>query len=104
MGKLNISGRSGDSHEVTYENGRKLMEVLRDNDMVRAECGGMQICATCHVLIDPVWHHVAGTASESEAEMLDGTGDYVVGRSRLSCQIILSGDHDGMALTLGPEL
>lgn len=104
MGKIKVTDRDANVHELTYENGQKLMEVLRDEDMVRAECGGMQICATCHVYIEKTDIDIVGEANDDEADMLDGTGDFERGRSRLSCQIILSSECDGLRLTLAPEL
>lgn len=104
MGKINVTDHDGKAHILPYENGMKLMEVLRDKDMVRAECGGMQICATCHVYIEGSGTDIVGKADDDEAEMLDGTGDFEQDRSRLSCQIILSDACDQLNLTLAPEL
>ncbi|MEP2990323.1 MAG: 2Fe-2S iron-sulfur cluster-binding protein [Parasphingorhabdus sp.] len=104
MGTVKVTDREGGVHDLSFDNGKKLMEVLREEDMVRAECGGMQICATCHVYIEGNGTDIVGAASEDEADMLDGTGDFEQGRSRLSCQIMLSDDCDGLSLTLAPEL
>lgn len=104
MGNINVTDYSGDVRNLSYEDGDKLMEVLRDNGLVRAECGGMQICATCHVMLDSGSYERTGAATDIEVDMLDGTGDYKEGSSRLSCLIVLDKNHDGLTLELGPEL
>ncbi|WP_262695670.1 2Fe-2S iron-sulfur cluster-binding protein [Kordiimonas aquimaris] len=104
MGQILVTDYSGTEQTLTYDDGDKLMEVLRDNGLVRAECGGMQICATCHVMLSPEAYQKTGPATDIEVEMLDGTGDYKADSSRLSCLIKLDANHDGIKLELGPEL
>jgi len=104
MAMVRVTDRDGSEHEIAYDDGEKLMEVLKAQDMVRGECGGMQICSTCHVLLSPEAYGIAGPATEDEVDLVDGTGEYRDGSSRLSCQIILSDAHDGIALTLGPDI
>lgn len=104
MGQILVTDYSGTEQKLSYQDGDKLMEVLRDNGLVRAECGGMQICATCHVMLSPEAYIATGPATDIEVEMLDGTGDYKAGSSRLSCLIKLGTGHDGIRLELGPEL
>lgn len=104
MGTLNVTDRDGHLDSVSFENGDKLMEVLKAQDMVRGECGGMQICSTCHVLLSPAAYGAAGPATDMEEDLIDGTGEYKAGASRLSCLITLTDDHDGMELQLAPDL
>ncbi len=104
MGTAYVVDQNGNSHELAFKSGGTLMELLHEHDMVRAECGGMKICATCHVFVDSEWYQTIGAADENECEMLDGTGDYKAGRSRLSCQIELSDELDGIKFELAPEL
>ncbi len=104
MGQILVTDYNSVEQTLSYDNGDKLMEVLRDNGLVRAECGGMQICATCHVMLSPAAYAVTGPATSIEVEMLDGTGDYKEGSSRLSCLINLDANHNGIKLELGPEL
>jgi len=104
MGKILVTDLNGEQHQLSYETDDKLMEVLHEQDMVRAECGGMQICSTCHVLLTPDAYKTTGPATDFERDLIDGTGDYQDGSSRLSCMIVLNDDHDGLELTLGPDL
>jgi 2Fe-2S ferredoxin len=80
------------------------MEALRDGgcDELLALCGGCCSCATCHVLIDPAYVDRLPPMSSDEDDLLDSSEDRTV-RSRLSCQVIVSDDLDGMAVTIAPE-
>jgi 2Fe-2S ferredoxin len=71
-------------------------EGLRGID---AECGGACACATCHVKIDAAWSARVGPPNAIEAEMLDGAFN-VDASSRLSCQIQLTPDLDGLVVYL----
>ena len=82
---------------VQGEVGDVLMEVARAEgiDGIDAECGGGCACATCHVHVDPQWMAKVGPPSDLEREMLEYDGD-VSETSRLSCQIELSTELDGL--------
>ncbi len=82
---------------VQGEVGDVLMEVARAEgiDGIDAECGGGCACATCHVHVDPQWMAKVGPPSDLEREMLEYDGD-VSETSRLSCQIELSNELDGL--------
>ena len=77
--------------------GDVLMELARAEgiDGIDAECGGGCACATCHVHVDPAWMERVGQPSALEREMLEYDGD-VSETSRLSCQIEMSNDLDGL--------
>jgi 2Fe-2S ferredoxin len=66
---------------------------------IEAQCGGACACATCHIKIDPRWLAVVGPPNAVEAEMLDMALD-ADERSRLSCQIMVTPDLDGLAIEL----
>ena len=66
-----------------------------------AECGGSAMCATCHVYVDEAWVAKTGTKSAMEESMLD-FAEGVQDNSRLSCQIKVSDDLDGLKVTM-PE-
>jgi 2Fe-2S ferredoxin len=94
-----------DGGEVTCEAeaGLTLMEAALHNgiDGIIADCGGALSCATCHVYVDEDWMGRTGALSEAEEDMLE----FAVDRrpnSRLSCQIRLDGQLDGLSITL-PE-
>ncbi len=63
-----------------------------------AECGGSMACATCHVYVDAAWADKTGTRSESEEDMLDCAMAEMTDRSRLSCQVRLTADLDGLTV------
>lgn len=79
------------------------MEAARDNDVpgIEAECGGAASCATCHVYIDSAWVTVCGPAGRVEDELLELVEDRRE-ESRLSCQISISDEMDGLIVRL-PE-
>ena len=100
---INVTDRQGVVHEIALENGRKLMEVIRDAGLpVKAECGGCCVCATCHVYVDDKWFSKLNDAGNEETEMLDEACEPNAS-SRLSCQIILDESLDGLSVTLAPE-
>ncbi len=80
------------------------MEGAIDNNSsgIEAECGGVCSCATCHVYVDPAWVEATGTAENIEQDMLECAMD-IQGTSRLSCQIKVSDELDGLVVRL-PEL
>ena len=83
---------------------QSLMEVGRANGVegILADCGGACACATCHVYVDPDWLDRVGTPDAIEAEMLDMVSDLHRANSRLSCQIRLGPDLDGLKVTVAP--
>ena len=82
---------------VEAEIGSTIMETAIKNGIpgIEAECGGACACATCHVYIDENWQAKTGQASPMEEDMLDFGFD-VRPTSRLSCQIKVSEDLDGL--------
>ncbi|HHQ13900.1 MAG TPA: 2Fe-2S iron-sulfur cluster binding domain-containing protein [Chromatiales bacterium] len=105
MGKIKVTDREGGKHELEVENGRSLMEPLRDlpSGGIEALCGGMLSCATCHVFVEPEWYAKFGELEDDEVELLEGTECYKPESSRLSCQIIMDDELDGLTLTIAPE-
>ena len=103
MIKINVTDRDGNSHAVEGQPNDSLMEVLREFDWgVAAICGGMCSCATCHVFVDETWLQKFPEREMDEEELLEFL-DYFQPNSRLSCQLELKADHDGLAVTLAPE-
>lgn len=98
--KIHVTDQSGESHELEGLEGWRVMEVIRDwNLNIKAECGGALSCATCHVYVEDEWMDRVGPPSDEEEDMLDTVGD-VRPNSRLSCQILMSDELDGLTLTL----
>ncbi len=82
--------------------GLNLMEAAQNNNVagIQGECGGSLSCATCHVHVSDAWREKAGEKGEFEEAMLDMADGEVSDGSRLSCQIIMSDDLDGIRLTV----
>ena len=89
---------------VEGSEGMTLMETAREAGIpgILAECGGGAICSTCHVHIAPEWIEKVGTAPEMEQMLLE----FAPGKdesSRLSCQIVLTPELDGLTVTVPEE-
>lgn len=101
--KVKVTDREGGAHELSFEEGDTLMQVLTDEDLgIRAECGGCCACATCHVYVTPEWLEKLPAQSDEEISMLDEAFE-VETNSRLSCQISLTPALDGLQVTIAPD-
>ena len=104
MAKMVVTDQQGTVHEIEGQVGLKLMETLREHDFgVTAICGGLCSCATCHVLVDPVWADRLPEAQSDERELLVELQSFDPDRSRLSCQVEFTEQLDGIVLTVAPE-
>ena len=86
--------------------GINLMEAAVANNIpnIEGECGGCLSCATCHIIVAPDWAAKTGAVGDFEDAMLDATEAERVETSRLSCQIVMSADLDGLQLVVpNPE-
>ncbi len=99
MPAITFISHNGQSNEVFAQTGDSLMETATFNGVpgVVAECGGSCSCATCHVYIDPDWYAQLPGPDESEQEMLEFAID-IKKNSRLSCQIEITEELDGMVV------
>jgi len=98
-----VKDRFGETHQLEAEPGDHLMEVLREVPWgVEAICGGMCSCATCHVYVDEKWRDRFDSVEVDEEDLLDFL-DHQQEGSRLSCQLELKEEHDGLAVALAPE-
>lgn len=82
---------------------KTLMEVGRDNAVagIVADCGGCCDCGTCHVYVDSQWWDSVGPPDDIENGTLDLMAENAEeGRSRLSCQIKLRPELDGLRVTV----
>ena len=96
-----------DGIERTFENvdtAQSLMELGRTNGVagILADCGGACACATCHVYIDDHWMEQVGQPDQIETEMLDLVSEFQKPNSRLSCQIRLREELDGLKVAVAP--
>ena len=103
MIKINIKDRNGNNHEIDAETDYTLMEVLRDKGFdIEASCGGCCACATCHVYLSDNWLSKIKPIDDDEEAMLDQAFN-VKKNSRLSCQIELSEELDGLNIEIAQE-
>ncbi len=104
MPTLNVTNRSGEETAVEVGEGLTVMEAIRDNgfDELLALCGGCCSCATCHVIVDPAFMDKLPEMSEDEDDLLDSS-DHRAENSRLSCQIPMTADLDGLKVRIAEE-
>lgn len=104
MPKLVVVNRSGEESIVEAAAGLSVMEAIRDNgfDELLALCGGCCSCATCHIYVDPAFADKLPKMSEDENDLLESS-DHRNDTSRLSCQVQLTADLDGLKVTIAPE-
>jgi 2Fe-2S ferredoxin len=103
MVAINVTDRSGKVHTLQVAPGGGLMEVLRDDNFgIEAICGGCCSCATCHVFISPKWAAKLPARSVDENDLLVASESYRAEESRLSCQIHIPADLDGLEVTVAP--
>lgn len=103
MAKITYIEHDGREHVIEVKSGLSVMEGAVRNNLpgIDADCGGACACATCHVYVDDAFLAATGRASPMEESMLDFADD-VRPNSRLSCQIRVSDDLDGLIVRL-PE-
>lgn len=101
MAKITYIAADESRYEVEAENGSTVMENAIRNGVpgIEAECGGACACATCHVYVDEAFKEIVGEPEPMEEDMLDFAFD-VRPTSRLSCQIRVSDELDGLTVTV----
>jgi 2Fe-2S ferredoxin len=99
MTKITFIDAEGTPRTVEGESGATVMETAIKNGVpgIEAECGGACACSTCHVYIDEAWREKVGEPTPMEEDMLDFAYD-VKPNSRLSCQIKVSDEFDGLTV------
>ena len=103
MAKIKYIEHNGKQHEIDVANGLSVMEGAVQNDIpgIDADCGGGMACATCHVYVKEDWFNKLPKKEDGEDDMLDQA--YEPNQSsRLSCQIIVSDELNGLVVHL-PE-
>jgi ferredoxin, 2Fe-2S len=103
MAKITYIEHDGTEHAIDVKNGLTVMEGAVKNNIpgIDADCGGACACATCHVYVKEEWLAKTGTKSAMEESMLD-FAESVADNSRLSCQIKVTDELDGLVVTM-PE-
>ena len=103
MAKIKYIEHNGKEHEIEVSSGLTVMEGAIKNNIpgIDADCGGACACATCHVYINQDWVEKLNPKEDAEEDMLDFAFD-VKDNSRLSCQISVTDELDGLIVNL-PE-
>ncbi len=103
MAKITYIEHNGTEHVIDVKSGLSVMEGAVKNNIpgIDADCGGACACATCHVYVDEAWRPKTGEKSAMEESMLD-FAENVEDNSRLSCQIKVSDELDGLVVRM-PE-
>ena len=100
MPKITYKDFQGISKTIEVENGLTVMEGAIQNNIpgIDADCGGSMACATCHVYVEEKWLNKIQKAEEAEEDMIDMAFEPKK-NSRLSCQLIVSEELDGLIVT-----
>ena len=100
MTKVTYKDFQGNSRTIEVENGLSVMEGAIQNDIpdIDADCGGSMACATCHVYVEEKWLDKLPKAEEAEIDMIDMAYEPKK-NSRLSCQLIVGEDLDGIVVS-----
>ena len=100
MAKITYIDFQGNSKSIEVENGLTVMEGAIQNNLpgIDADCGGSMACATCHVYVEEKWLDKLPKAEEAEIDMIDMAFEPKK-NSRLSCQIIVKDELDGLVVT-----
>ncbi|HBN15712.1 MAG: 2Fe-2S iron-sulfur cluster-binding protein [Pseudomonadota bacterium] len=103
MAKITYIEHNGKEHSIDAAPGDTVMSAAIDNLVpgIDADCGGACSCGTCHVFVDEAWLDKVGPPGEFEEPMLDLNPDRAA-NSRLSCQIDVNQELDGLVVRL-PE-
>lgn len=105
MPNITYVDSSGVPQVIEAEEGSSVMRtaILGGIEGIVAECGGEASCATCHVYVDESWADRTGEPNLDEEDMLEFTESERTVNSRLSCQIEVSQELDGLIVTIPEE-
>ena len=101
MARIKYIEHNGNEHTVDVQNGLTVMEGAVQNDIpgIDADCGGGMACATCHVYVKEEWLDKLPSKEDGEEDMLDMAFE-PKNNSRLSCQLIVSDELDGLEVNI----
>ena len=100
MPKITYIDSTGNQKTIDVANGLSVMEGAVQNNVpgIDADCGGGMACATCHVYVKEEWFNKLSKIEDGEQDMLDMAFEPKK-NSRLSCQLIVSDELDGLVVT-----
>ena len=101
MPKITYQDNEGNSKTIEVDKGLSVMEGAIQNDIpgIDADCGGSMACATCHVYVQDDWYDKLSIKEDGEEDMLDMAFEPKK-NSRLSCQLIVSDELDGLVVNI----
>ena len=101
MPNVNFRLADGSDRQVDVPLGHSIMQgaLAAGIDSIEAECGGSLTCATCHVHLEDGWAEKVPPASYDEKELLEMVDDFRP-TSRLSCQVVMQQDMDGIVVAV----
>ena len=101
MAKITYNTHDNKTYTADVQNGLTVMEGAVQNDIpgIDADCGGGMACATCHVYVKDDWFNKITPKEDGEEDMLDMAFEPKK-NSRLSCQIIISEELDGLTVNI----
>ena len=104
MPKIIVTTRGGAEQFLEFQPTMTLMQTISEGgvDELMALCGGVCSCATCHVYVDEDFVSSIPPMTPDEDALLDGS-DHRKANSRLSCQVRLTQEHDGLRVTIAEE-
>ncbi len=104
MVKITYIEYNGTPHTVNVKEGLTVMEGARDNNIpgIEADCGGACACSTCHVYVDSEWIDKLPEKEAMEEDMLDFAWEPDPVKSRLTCQLRITAEFDGLVVQM-PE-
>jgi 2Fe-2S ferredoxin len=104
MPNITFINAQGEAQTLDAPEGKSLMQVAMAGSLqgIVAECGGSAMCATCHVYVDTAWVDKMPPPNSNELELLECTASERKAHSRLSCQIRVTAELDGLVVTLPP--
>lgn len=104
MIRVHVTDRQGAGSQQEFQTGQSLMQALRGKGYpIQAICGGAMSCATCHVHVAAEWQGKLAPREDFETMLVEDTNAFDEAASRLSCQIELAPELDGLAITIAPE-
>lgn len=105
MASVTYRAPDGGETVLDVEDGDSVMFAAVQNGVagITGECGGVLSCATCHVYVDEDWLDKVGPPDDDEEDMLGAAAAERRSNSRLSCQIVVSAELDGLIVEVPPE-
>jgi 2Fe-2S ferredoxin len=101
--EINVTDQNGVVHKIDAEPGVSLMLAIREAGLlIKAECGGCCLCATCHVYVAEDWQsHLPSKSADEDMTLSEGCE--ILDSSRLACQIEVTTALDGLTVTIAPN-